>query len=508
MKVLHINASDRGGGAALAAWRLHQGLRKLNVDSHLLVRNKYSDDNSVAAITNTNLNSAEEEFCNEIIQRVYYHNRTEISNTHFSLPLEGIDLTEHPLVRDADVIHLHWVASFQTPKTILALLEMNKPIIWTLHDLAPFTGGCHFSAGCNKFQTACDACPQYLSDPFDIPNLVLQSKKTLWSGHAISIIAPSHWMAERAKESALFSSMPISVIPNAVDIKQFHLLPQASARSLLGIAEDGQYILCGADQSREKRKGFVPLRRILTECFDNPALKNTKILWVGDKPLDSLFDGLPLIFLGRLKEEQMTLAYAAADIFVFPSLEDNLPNMVLEALSCGKPAIAFDIGGIGEIIKNDHQGYLSPLEDEQSMIQNIIFLLSAPAKRQSMSAHCRMLIEENFKDNLIAERHLALYQSVLEKKEVKRQEVECQANIATQHNADLEQLQPKLMLHCLATEIKNLQTELQVLQVDHRARLEDIRQLHIQNHDLFQMLKTQSRFSIKKLVIFLYNKCF
>ena len=173
MKVVHINASDQQGGPALALRRLHQALREHGVDSRLLVQDKSSDDDSVEVLAGAF--PTDPTLCRrmDVIQRVYRdRNRTEITNTHFSLSLLGLDLSQHPTVRDADLIHLHWVASFQTPQTLRSLLTLDKPIVWTLHDLEPFTGGCHFPAGCSAFQASCTGCPQLRSDPFGVPSAV------------------------------------------------------------------------------------------------------------------------------------------------------------------------------------------------------------------------------------------------------------------------------------------------------------------------------------------------
>lgn len=485
MKIVHINVSDRHGGAALAVWRLHHGLLKHDIDSHLLVRHQYSTAPTVTAI-NLDVEDEDQRQSYDIIQRVYYHKRTDMSNTHFSLPLESLDLSQHPLVREADIIHLHWVASFVTPETIRTLLTLNKPVVWTLHDMAPFTGGCHFSAGCHQYQSACTACPQYLTDPFDIPHHVLLAKKACWSHSHFMLIAPSRWIGECARESIIFgSSSSIEVIPNGIDSQLFQPSSQAMARTALGLSLEGRYILCGSDQSQEKRKGFAMLSQVLKTCFTHSALSETTILWVGDSPPDGLFAGLPLKMLGRISDEnKMVQAYVASDIFILPSIEDNLPNMMLEALSCGTPVVAVDVGGIAEIMTHGREGYLSKLGDEEAMVNNIISLLSTPELLKSMSVHARNRIEDAFSAKIIAEKHLRLYQQALGRS---------REFVPGEKYDLLNQLLPKITLHCLTTEIDNLQTQLQALQVEYRARMNDLDQLRTQNDYFHRLLRDQNQ---------------
>jgi glycosyltransferase involved in cell wall biosynthesis len=418
IEIVHVSAVDRRGGAGLATYRLHQALRRKGVASRMLVREKISQDDSVRELPPAGGSDPTRRQGVEAVEYVYRdRNRSDLSNTHFSLSLQGQDLSDCPTVRAADLVHLHWVASVQTPASVRRLLGLNKPIVWTLHDLGPFTGGCHFPAGCRHFEDSCSGCPQLLSDPFGLPAAVLRDKKDLWPTSAFTLAAPSRWMADQVRKSALFGSTSrLKVIPNGVDTQVFRPRPQAEARAALGLPLSGNYVLCGADQAQENRKGFGPLGRVLDRCVRDPLFRSADvpILHVGDLPAGWTGKDWPLLSLGRVAEEtRMALAYAAADLFVLPSLEDNLPNMMLEALSCGRPVVAFAVGGVPEIVRDGWNGRLVPAGDETALAQAILSLAKDPESRTRMGRNGRALIEAQYSGERQAEAYLSLYEEAL-----------------------------------------------------------------------------------------------
>lgn len=475
MRIVHINISDTEGGAALAVRRLHEALREQKAASSLLVSRQHSSTGHSASF---HAEAAEDidYFHKQVIQSYYSNdNRSDISNTHFSLSMLGTSLAQHPLVRDADIIHLHWVASFQNAQSIRALLELNKPIFWTLHDAAPFTGGCHFPAGCEKFTTDCSGCPQLRSDPFDLPAALLLEKKMSWQQARFNLIAPSRWIAEKARASALFGrTAEITVIPNGINTRVFTPHSMQKARSALGIPADARYILCGAHHGMEKRKGFACLARALKKSFADPGLSNTKILWTGGQPAGYFTDESRVICLGKIEDEQkMALAYAAADVFVLPSLEDNLPNMFLEAMSCGTPVVAFNTGGMAEVIQNEVHGLLSPLGNEEAMAQDISSILSSRAMRDTMAKHCRELIEKEYNTHLAAQKHLEVYGHALA---LSAGSIHPAAEDAA---TPLVSILPELTLHSLAGKVKALLGQKQELDKQLQARMGLLKELEL-----------------------------
>lgn len=470
MNVVHINASDTDGGAARSCYRLHQFLLRNGVDSHMLVQQKRTSDPSVELVASPVADT--ELFQNiDLVQRVFFdQNRTDISNTHFSIALAGPDLSCHPMIEAADIIHLHWVASMQTPTDIQRLMALGKPVVWTLHDLRPLTGGCHFPAGCSKFQNNCTSCPQLRCDHFDFPAAALRDQIELIDATSMTVIAPSHWIAEQARLSALLGEKSrIEYIPNGVDVNIFSPRSRTEARAALGLALDGTYILFGADQTKEKRKGFESLARVLGEAAQDPRFINAgaRVLWVGEPPAGEAFNDIPLIQLGRIpQEERMALAFAASDLFALPSLEDNLPNMLLEALCCGTPTVAYSIGGIPDILHDGVNGRLVPVGDERKFAEALLSLIDNVQKRTEMGRSGRAMVSEQFSSLLQAVRHIALYDELIRSNRLTNAPLQSLGHHSHAHcnrtpGPAVGALLEPLTIHCLMEEVRTLQSRVQ-----------------------------------------------
>ena len=336
--------------------RLHEALQRAGVDSHLLVRKSLAPAEAVETVATRG--DADELFpaVRDAVVRQYVElNRTPLTNTHFTLHIDGADVSGAPLVASADVVHLHWTGSFQTPADVRALLHA-KPVVWTLHDLEPLTGGCHFPAGCEGYARDCAGCPQLVRDPFQVTATTLRDKKMLWAGARPTFVAPSRYMAERARRSAVAQNAEARIvhIPHGIDADVFRPQAKAAARRAVGLPVDGVYLLCGSNYNAEQRKGLRFLNRVLAIARTGlqRAASELKIVTVGEPKLDlSDLEGIDVIQLGRVPVGLMPSVYAAADVFLHPSIEDNFPLMLLESLSCATPAIAFDVGGAGDIVR-------------------------------------------------------------------------------------------------------------------------------------------------------------
>jgi len=419
MKIVQIDTYDITGGAARAAYRLHKALRENGLDCRTVVKNKVSEDDSVllATVRKTAEQSDQEFFIKEVVQGHYinYH-RTQLSNTMFSVPYPGYDVSGIPAVRQADVINLQWVADFQSPKTIKMLLDSGKPVVWTLHDQWAFTGGCHYSAGCENYKEDCLGCPQLSDDPYDLPAAILKDKLEYFNGMDLTIVTPSRWMAKCAGKSRLFADSRIEVISNSLETDLFVPVPKARAKKEIGFDIDSVIILFGAEYGNEKRKGFKELMSAVRHCRTNPGFEKmvrtdkVKIVCFG-YPNDELEKiGVPVVPLGYLKSDvEISRAYAAADIFIQPSLEDNLPNTMLESMSCGTPVVAFDAGGMPDMVVENETGRLAPLGDVRLMGEAILSLVFDPDKRKDMSEICRKNILEKYSLDVQARNYLALY---------------------------------------------------------------------------------------------------
>src|ERR1035437_8619667 len=267
MRVVHISTTDITGGAARAAFRLHKALLAAGEESTMLVLGKSSDLDSVHPATRAQDAGS---FFGPLIQTYYIdRNRTAVSNTYFSLGWPAHDLSSHPLIRQADIIHLHWISGFQSPATLAALQSLGKPLVWTLHDERAFTGGCHYSAGCRKYETDCAGCPQLAVDPTALTAANLADQLSITFPETITVVAPSRWMAETARCSAVFNRSRIEVIPNGLETAHFRPWPQREARLKLGLPAEGMHVLFGADYGNELRKGQEQLVAALALCLQD-----------------------------------------------------------------------------------------------------------------------------------------------------------------------------------------------------------------------------------------------
>jgi len=422
MKILQISTCDINGGAARAAYRLHRGLCEIGQDCRMLVRHKKSQDDTVILVDDKERpeNPNEDFFLSAIIQPYYIDtNHTELSNTLFSLSYPGYDLSELPVVRSADIVNLHWVVQYQSPVTLQRLFSLGKPVVWTLHDQWAFTGGCHYSAGCEKYQSDCVECPQLGDDPFNLPAAILKDKLEIFKDADLTIVTPSRWMESCARKSKLFKGLKIEVIPNSLETNIYTPLPKPKAKEEIGISPETITLLFGAVDGSEKRKGFFELVNAIKFCLNEDVfqklLQDDKIRLIcfgrPSHELESI--GIPFVALGHLdSDEKIRSAYSAADIFLLPSLEDNLPNTILESMSCGTPVVAFDVGGLPDMVTNGVAGQLVPLSDTRKMGETIIDLIQKPDLRKLMGKEGRKIAEKEYSLNVQAGRYSDLYKEL------------------------------------------------------------------------------------------------
>jgi glycosyltransferase involved in cell wall biosynthesis len=418
MRVVHIATTDIIGGAARAAFRLHKALLAAGEESSMLVNGKSSDLDSVHIAT-----AAQDvgSFFGRFIQTYYIDgNRTPISNTYFSLGWPGHDLSGHSLIRQADVIHLHWISGFQSPATLAALQALGKPLVWTLHDQRAFTGGCHYSAGCRKYEADCAGCPQLAVDPAALTAANLADQLTITLPETITVVAPSRWMAETARHSAVFGGSRIEIIPYGLETERFRPWPQREARLKLGLPTEGLHLLFGADYGSEKRKGQEQLVAALALCQKNAEFRQrlehgqVNLLCFGRLGSDLGDPPAPFKTFGYVNsDEELSAIYSAADLFLLPSLEDNLPNTTLEAQSCGTPVLAFNVGGVPDTLLEGLTGFLVPAGSARELSRKILSLAANAGVLAAMRPACRRHVEECFAFGRQAEKCRDLYRDLL-----------------------------------------------------------------------------------------------
>lgn len=411
MKVLHLNTFDIKGGAARAAYRLHWGLRLAEVDSRMLVQRKKSRD---VTVTGPDTKSGRAwGYLKELIDILplkLYGNRKNVPLSPGWLP-GNISKTIHKL--NPDIIQLHWVVGGFLP--LKELVKLNRPIVWTLHDMWAFTGVCHYTGECERYTAACGKCPMLNSTKEnDLSHKAWERKKKAFTGLNLTIVTPSQWLAQCARKSSLLKDFRIEVIPNGLKLDVFKPIDKTVARQELSLSPDKKYILFGAISSTsDRRKGFHLLHPALRYLSENHDMKDVELLVFGASEPENPPDfGLPTRYLGTVNDdEKLALLYGASDVCVTPSLQDNLPNIVVETLACGTPCVAFNIGGMPDMIEHQKNGYLAQPFDPEDLAEGIAQILRDDPVR--LTTHARKKAEETFDVKLAAKHYRKLYEELI-----------------------------------------------------------------------------------------------
>ena len=325
--------------------------------------------------------------------------------TAFSIMFPGIPNGQLSKLFDCDVINLHWVSRSLTPEQIVWIASSNRPVIWTLHDMNPFTGGCHYSDGCNRYRDNCEGCPQLRNTFGDFPTRLLQAKCRIPGN--VTLVAPSRWLADRARESAVFSGNRIEVIPNGVDTDLFAPSDRGAAKRALGLPQDKTILLFACNSLAERRKGLAELLAAIERVPDFGKRFHVIALGNGKELAEPL--GKTATALGFLKEEAaLAQVYNAADLTVLPSLEDNLPNVILESAACGTPVLAFDTGGISEAVVEGITGQTVPVGDVEALAR-AVDEIPFGGMRERARAHA----VENWSLGLLSARYSLLFRELL-----------------------------------------------------------------------------------------------
>lgn len=410
--VLHLSTFDLQGGAALAAFRLHRALGELGVRSRMRVQLKQGDDPLVTGSEGRLAQLKDAAIAGA--DRIPLAMHPKRARTSFDLQWLGSGPGAAGTGAAADVVHLHWVAGGFLG--IRALRRLGRPLVWTLHDMWPFTGGCHVSGDCERYRDRCGRCWQLGSTTsHDLTRWVWWRRQRAWRGLDLSLVAPSRWMAERARSSSLFRDRPISVIPNGVDTSMFKPLDKAWARTSLGMAPDRPVILFGGSSPiADPNKGFTTLVEALHIARREGALAGHELVVFGcGAPVPAPDTGLPTRYLGRLSDEvALALVYNAADLVVVPSRQESFGQTAAEALACGTPVVAFDATGPRDIVEHRVGGYLATPYQTDDLAHGMIWALRPEAKAE-LARQARRRTVERFALDTVARRYADLYRSIL-----------------------------------------------------------------------------------------------
>jgi len=317
-----------------------------------------------------------------------------------------------PALSPNSIINLHWIAGFLNYASILNI-SRRVPIVWTLHDMNPFTGGCHYSAGCQAYMSGCGSCPQLGSTAeHDLSRAIFQRKYRAVSrihSQQIHIVSPSRWLAQEAHKSVLFRELEISVIPYALDVETFQPRDKIAARVALGLAPDARIILFVAADVNNKRKGLDLLLSAIKSLDDSKAVQ---LLTVGGGncvlPIE-----LTHCHIGEVNSDRILSAiYSAADVFVIPSRGDIFGRTALEAVACGTPVVGFRAGGMPDVVRPRITGLLAEPEDVRDLRDAIATLLGDSNLRRELSVSCRQIATKEYGLEVQASRYIELYKSM------------------------------------------------------------------------------------------------
>lgn len=412
MKILSLNGADIEGGAARAATLLLQGTHAKGGDCRLYVQRKYGD-NPLVVGPRSMVGKAFGRLRPTIEQFLFGITPGKM-NGPFCAAFLADGLTGQVTEMAPDLIHLHWVARMMRLET---LRYLTMPIIWTLHDSWAFTGGCYLPGDCTRYRESCGACPILGSArESDLSRKIWQRKRQAWHDLKLTIIAPSRWMAARAKTSTLFCNTRVEVIPNGVDINVFKPCDKISAREHFSLPQDKRLVLFGAKgATSDRNKGFHLFAEAMRRLATDSGCDMLELVIFGAAPPDPPPDlGFRTHYHGVQHDDvRLSLLYAAADVFVLPSIQENLPYTVMEAMACGTPCVAFDQGGVPDLIDHEQNGFLAHPYEPDDLARGIAWVLEDTVRRENLSNHARRKVEREFSLAMIAELHMELYREIL-----------------------------------------------------------------------------------------------
>ena len=446
MRVLIVNTSEKAGGAAVAAGRLMEALNNNGVKAKMLVRDKLNERLEMRNEKYDYIHARPSVIeCNHIShfspltshlskqwpflwERLVIFCRLHFSRKHlFDIDIAnaGIDITKLREFREADVIHLHWVnQGMLSLSGIRRILQSGKPVVWTMHDIWPATAICHLTLDCHRYRNHCDHC-WYLpggGSSNDLAAKVWQKKKSLLADGAISFVACSRWLAREAKQSALLAGQSITNIPNPINTRLFRPTNQAEARQQLGLPATGRLLLFVSQRVTNPYKGMDYLAeacQLLAQQYPD-MVKDTGIIILGGHAEEVAhllpFKTYPLGYVSD--ERQIVSVNNAADAFVLPSLSENLPNTIMEAMACGVPCVGFRVGGIPEEIDHQQNGYVAAYRDAADLARGLRWVLYE-ADHEALSKAALSKVHRCYSQQSVALKYTEVYNEVIVRRHYK-----------------------------------------------------------------------------------------
>lgn len=412
MRVVHLSIYDRVGGACIAAYRQHLALKQKNVDSRMWVLSKVSGDIGVDSFTpQPHLRSR--------FGRAYRrwqirssHHKAKIRGEFFDFRSEyGKESIEN--MPSADILNVQFPHNFLDLPTLYSRVEKSVPIVVTLHEMSPFTGGCSYAFNCDRYKSSCGICPQIGSNGLnDLSARNWQMRKSAYAERLpglLHFVADSHWIAKCASESGLLNGLPISVIHYGVDLDVFKPIDKKLARSVLGIGPNVPVIGFAAASVDNARKGIAHLDQAMRKMASRPIV----VTWGSGYP--QILNSFQHLHLGEVSDERLiALAYNAIDLFVMPSLEEAFGQTALESIACQTPVVAFAAGGITDTVRHEQTGLVVDVGDSSGLAAAMERLINDPQLRERLGFAGRVVAEKEFSYDLNATKYIQLYQNLLD----------------------------------------------------------------------------------------------
>ncbi|MEZ8772792.1 MULTISPECIES: glycosyltransferase [Vibrio] len=412
MKISLISHSDTDGGAARAAFRIHEALNRLQVDSTLFVNVKNSEDSKTRLISKNSFSKIIDRLSSIILRLQVTSNRV----TH-STNLTGSRVFDIVETHDCDIVNIHWVN--QGTLSIRQIGRFTKPTVLTLHDMWAFSGTEHYVIDNNKsrFKIGYDETELSNSEEqvkgIDINRFVWRLKCKFW-GERLTIVTGSRWLSNMARDSQLFSKNKVITIPNALDTNLFTPSNRNSARLKLDLPVSKVIIGFGAISSDEdQRKGYDLLVDALSEIsLNNNSLEiECAVFGSRDKGKGSV-GGVATTFLGHINDDSTLVQfYNAIDVMVVPSRQDHMPQTGTESLSCGTPVVAFDISGLPDVVTHQETGYLAKPFCTKDLAAGIIWCIDNNSSH-NLSHNSRKKALDLWSYDIVAKQYLDLFESI------------------------------------------------------------------------------------------------
>jgi glycosyltransferase involved in cell wall biosynthesis len=410
-RIVHLNTADNEGGAARAAYRLHKGLRSLGLDSKILSMYKVTQDSNAQTVYGNKYYKLADRMTYPVLEWV------GLQDLFYPSTLR---LLRNEWIKQADIIQLHNLHGRYFSFPFLRLLE-KKPLVWYLHDMWPITGHCFYSYECTRWRDHCGDCPQWRNDylplKYDTTSIHHKLKVHTYKKLNLSIVAPSKWLYQVAKESKAFSIFRAAHIPYGIDCDFFFPIDKKSCKTMLGVDASKVCVLFSAHVlENNTRKGGTYFLSALQELGEE-FKKDLVVMFMGaNYPSSQEMPPIDSKYIGYVTNDYLLrIVLSAADVFVMPSLADNLPVSIMESMACGTPTVAFNVGGIPDLVRHMDTGYLARYKDASDLASGLKLILKDEWLRQAMGRRCREVIESEFSVALQAERFRELYEAVLGK---------------------------------------------------------------------------------------------